>query len=73
MTTGHTSIDKYYQRFFPNSFFRYLYSKVEVQTHEHIVIQYDLHEQSTRPCNIVINSFVYFLTDNPLAFSFNNS
>ena len=27
---------------------------------------------STRPCNIVINSFVHFLMDNPSAFSFDN-
>ena len=45
---------------------------MEVQTCKHIVMQCDLHKQSTRPCNIIINSFVHFLADNPSAFSFDN-
>jgi len=38
MTTGHAPIGKYHQRFFPNFSTSYPCSKVEVQTHEHIVI-----------------------------------
>ena len=47
-------------------------SKAKVQFHEHIIMECDLYNPSTRPCNIIINSFIHFLTDNPGMFSFNN-
>ena len=72
MTTGHAPIGEYRQRFFPHLPTSYLCGKVEVQTREHIIMECDLHDPSTRPCNIIINSFVHFLTDNPGAFSFDN-
>ena len=46
--------------------------KAEVQTRKHIVMEYNRHDPSTRLCNIIINSFVHFLADNPEAFSFDN-
>ena len=72
MTTGHTPIGEYHQRFFLNLSFRCPCGKVEVQTHKYIIMQCSLHKQSTRSCNTVINSFVHFLADNPSAFSFDN-
>ena len=69
MTTGHASIREYRQHFFPNSS---LSSQAELQTHEHIIMQCGSHNPSTRPCIIIINSFVHFLVDNPMAFSFDN-
>ena len=72
MTTRHAPIREYQQRFFPYSPISYPYSEAEIQTHKHIVIEYNLHDPLSQPCNIVINSFVYFLVDNPTAFSFDN-
>jgi len=72
MTTGHVPIGKYQQCFFPNSLISCPCGQAAVQTCKHIVMQYDLHDLSSRPCNIIINSFVHFLVDNPTAFSFNN-
>ena len=72
MTTGHVPISKYQQCFFPNSLISCPCGQAAVQTCEHIIMQYDLHDLSSRPCNIIINSFVHFLVDNPTAFSFNN-
>ena len=72
MITGYAPIGKYCQCFFPNEPISCLCSKSEVQMHEHIVMQCDLHEPLTRLCNIVINSFVHFLVDNPITFSFDN-
>ena len=45
---------------------------VILPSHDNIIMQYNLHDPSTRPCNTIINSFVHFLADNPTAFSFNN-
>jgi len=73
MTTGHAPIGEYRQRFFPHLPISYLCGKAEVQTQEHIIMECDTHDPSTRPCNIIINSFVHFLVDNPSAFSFDNS
>jgi len=72
MTTGHAPIGKYRQGFFPYLSTSCPCDEAEVQTWEHIVMEYDLHDPSTWPCNIIINSFVHFLTDNPGAFSFDN-
>jgi len=70
MTTDHASIREYRQCFFPNSS---LSSQAELQTYEHIIMQCGSHNPSTRPCIIIIiNSFVHFLVDNPIAFSFDN-
>ena len=73
MTTGHAPIGEYRQRFLPHLPISCPCSKAEVQTREHIVMECDTYDLSTRPCNIIINSFVYFLADNPSAFSFDNS
>ena len=70
MTTGYTPIGKYRQRFFPNLLTSCPYGETEVQTREHIIMEYDLHNPSIHPCNIIINSFVHFLVDNPGVFSF---
>jgi len=72
MTTGHAPIGEYRQRFFPQLSTSCPCGKAEVQTREHIVMECDRHDPSTRPCNIIINSFVHFLADNPEAFSFDN-
>ena len=73
MTTGHAPIGEYKQRFFSNLPTSYLCGKAEVQTYKYIIIECDLHHPSTCPCNIIINSFVHFLVDNPRAFSFDYS
>jgi len=70
MTTGHTPIREY--RFFLDLPTGYPCNKAEVQTHKHIVMEYDIYDPFTCPCNIIINSFIYFLVDNPGAFSFDN-
>ena len=72
MTTGHTSIGEYIQRFFPHLPTSCPCGKAKVQTREHIVMECDRHDPSMQPCNIIINSFVHFLADNPEAFSFDN-
>jgi len=72
MTTGHAPIGEYRQRFFPHLPTNCSCGEAEVQTREHIVMKCDIYDPSTRPCNIVINSFVHFLVDNPGAFSFDN-
>jgi len=72
MTTGHAPIGEYWQRFFPNSSLSCPCSQAELQTRKHIVMQCGSHNPSTRPCNIIINSFVHFLVNNPMAFSFDN-
>jgi len=72
MTTGHAPIGEYKQRFFPHLPTSCPCSKAEVQTQEHIVMECNRHNPSMRPCNIIINSFVHFLADNPKAFSFDN-
>jgi len=71
MTTGHAPIGEYCQRLFSQSQVS-CPCGAEIQTHEHIVMECDLYDPSTRPCNIIINSFVHFLADNPAAFSFDN-
>jgi len=72
MTTDHTSIEEYKQKFFSNHSTSCPCGEVKVQTREHIVMECDLCDPSTRPCNIIINSFIHFLMDNSGAFSFNN-
>jgi len=72
MTTGHAPIGEYRQRFLPHLPISCLCSKAEVQTREHIIMECDTYDPSTHPCNIIINSFVHFLADNPSTFSFNN-
>jgi len=72
MTTGHAPIGEYRQRFFPHLSTSCLYGEVKVQTQEHIIIECDMHDSSMQLCNIIINSFVHFLADNPGAFSFDN-
>jgi len=72
MTTGHAPIGEYRQRFLPHLPISCLCSEAEVQTREHIVMECDTYNPSTRPCNIIINSFAHFLADNPSAFSFDN-
>jgi len=72
MTTGHAPIGEYRQRFFPDSSLSCPCGNANVQTCEHIIMQCDLHDLSTRLCNIVINSFVHFLADNPTAEGFDN-
>jgi len=72
MTTGHAPIGEYRQRFFPHLPSSCPCGNAEVQTREHIVMECERHNPSTRPCNIIINSFVHFLADNPEAFSFDN-
>jgi len=73
MTTEHALISEYRQRFFPYLPTSCPCGKAEVQTQEHIVMECDMHDLSMWLCNIIINSFVYFLADNPGAFSFDNS
>ena len=70
MTTDHTPIGEYRQRFFLSLPTSCLCGKAKVQTREHIVMECDLHDPFTHLCNIIINSFVHFLVDNPGAFSF---
>jgi len=72
MTTGHAPIGEYRQRFLPYLPISCPCGKAEVQTQEHIVMECDTYDPSTRLCNIIINSFVHFLADNPSAFSFDN-
>jgi len=72
MTTGYASIREYRQRFFLHLSTSCSYGEAEVQIYEHIVMEYDLYDFFTRPCNIIINSFVHFLVDNLGIFSFNN-
>jgi len=72
MTTGHTPIGEYRQRFFPHLPTSCPCDKAKVQTQEHIVMECDRHDPSMHLCNIIINSFVHFLADNPEAFSFDN-
>ena len=71
MTTGHAPIGEYRQRFFSHLPTSCPCGKAKVQTQEHIM-EYNRHDPSTRPYNIIINSFVHFLADNPEAFSFDN-
>ena len=72
MTTGHAPIGEYRQRFFPHLPTSCLCGEAEVQTREHIIMECNRHDLSMRPGNIIINSFVHFLADNPEAFSFDN-
>jgi len=72
MTTGHVPIGEYRQRFFPNSPTNCPCGQAEVQTHEHIVMQCNLHDPTTRPKDIDIDSFMTFISGNPKAFSFDN-
>ena len=72
MTTGHAPIGEYKQRFFSHLPTSCPCGKAEVQTQEHIIMECNRHDLSTQPYNIVINSFVHFLADNPEAFSFDN-
>ena len=72
MTTSHAPIGEYRQRFLPHLPISCLCGEAEVQTREHIIMECNTHDLSIRPCNIIINSFVYFLADNPSAFSFDN-
>jgi len=72
MTTSHVPIGEYRQRFFPHLPTSCPCDKAEVQTREHIVIECNRHVPSMWLCNIIINSFVHFLADNPEAFSFDN-
>jgi len=72
MTTGHAPIGEYRQRFFPHLPTSCPCGEAEVQTREHIIMECDRHDPSTRPGNIIINSFIHFLADNPEAFSFDN-
>ena len=72
ITTGYVPIGEYRQRFFSYLPTSCLCSEAEVQTCEHIVIECNLYDPSMRPCIIIINSFIYFLADNPGIFSFNN-
>jgi len=72
MTLGHAPIGEYCQRFFPNLPIGCPCGWATVQTREHIAMQCDWYSPSSRPRNIVINSFVHFLSDNPAAFSFDN-
>jgi len=72
MTTGRAPIGEYRQRFFPHLPTSCPCGKAEVQTREHIVMECKRYDPSTRPCNIIINSFVHFLADNPEAFCFDN-
>ena len=72
MTTGHAPIGEYRQRFFPHLHTSCPCGKADVQTQEHIVMECVRHDPSTWLRNIIINSFVHFLADNPGAFSFNN-
>jgi len=72
MTTDHAPIREYRQRFFPYLLISCPCGKAEVQIHEHIVMECDRHDPSMCSCNIIINSFIHFLADNPEAFSFDN-
>jgi len=72
MTTSHAPIREYQQRFFSHLPISCSCGEAEIQTQEHIVIECDIYDPSTCPCNIIINSFVHFLVDNPSAFSFDN-
>jgi len=40
---------------------------------KHIIMEYNMHDLSMWLCNIIINSFVHFLADNPGASSFDNN
>ena len=71
LTTGHAPIGEYRQRFFPHTSLSCPCGQASIQTREHIVMQCPQHINS-RPCNIIINSFVHFLNENPTAFSFDN-
>jgi len=73
MTTEHAAIGEYRQRFFPHLPTSCPCGEAEVQTCKHIIMECNRHNPSTQPCNIIINSFVHFLADNPGAFSFDNS
>jgi len=72
MTTGHVLIGEYKQRFFPHLPTCCPCGEAKSQTREHIVMECNLYDPSTRPCNTIINSFVHFLADNPGAFSSDN-
>lgn len=72
ITTGHAPIREYYQRFFSQLPASYPCGEAAVQTYEYIVMKCKIHDPSTCLCNIVINSFVHFLVENPAAFSFDN-
>jgi len=72
ITTGHALIGEYRQRFFLYLLTSCPCNEAKVQTHEHIIMECDLHDPSTRLYNIIINSFVHFLVDNPGTFSFDN-
>jgi len=72
MTTGHAPIREYRQRFLPHLPSSCPCGEAEVQTREHIVMECNRHNPSTRLYNIIINSFVHFLADNLGAFSFDN-
>jgi len=72
ITTSHAPIGEYRQRFLPHLPISCPCGEAEVQTREHIVMECETHDPSTHPCNIIINSFVHFLVDNPSTFSFDN-
>jgi len=72
MTTSHIPIGEYKQRFLPHLSISCPYGEAEVQTRENIIMECNTYDPSTRPCNIIINSFVHFLADNPSTFSFDN-
>jgi len=72
MTTSHAPIREYRQRFFPHFPTNCSYSNTEIQTCKHIIMECDLYNPFTHLCNIIINSFIHFLVDNPGVFSFDN-
>jgi len=72
ITTGHAPIGEYYQRFFSQLLASCPCEEAAVQTYEYIVMKCKIHDPSTCLYNIVINSFVHFLVENPVAFSFDN-
>jgi len=72
MTTSYAPIGEYQQRFFPHLSISCPCGEAEIQTQEHIIMECNIYDPSTHPCNIIINSFVHFLVNNPSAFSFNN-
>ena len=72
MTTRHAPIGEYRQRFFSYLPTGCPYGEAKVQTWEYIIMEYNMYNPSLQPYNIIINSFVHFLADNPRAFSFDN-
>jgi len=72
MMLGHVPIGEYQQRFFSNTPLHCPCDEADIETREHIFMQYKYYDSSLCPKDIYISSFVEFIVGNPMFFCFDN-